>query len=83
MLHTVHHIGKCYAAAIEDRGHDVRAMVILVTHFAARLDSLRPVNHERIGGPAIIEEPTTTIVLPPGSVAHVRDGHYLVEVGSG
>ena len=36
-----------------------------------------------IGGPAIIEEPTTTIVLPAGSVAHVRAGHYLVEVDDG
>jgi N-methylhydantoinase A len=35
-----------------------------------------------VDGPAIIEEPTTTIVLPAGSVATVRSGHYLVEVGS-
>jgi N-methylhydantoinase A len=34
-----------------------------------------------VDGPAIIEEPTTTIVLPAGSVATVRSGHYLVEVG--
>lgn len=34
----------------------------------------------RIEGPAIIEEPTTTIVLDPGSVAQVRPTHYLVEI---
>lgn len=34
----------------------------------------------RIEGPAIIEEPTTTIVLDPGSVAQVRSTHYLVEI---
>jgi N-methylhydantoinase A len=35
-----------------------------------------------VKGPAIIEEPTTTIVLIPGSAAHVRPGHYLVDVGA-
>jgi N-methylhydantoinase A len=34
-----------------------------------------------VKGPAIIEEPTTTVVLVPGSAAHVRPGHYLVDVG--
>ena len=34
----------------------------------------------RIEGPAVIEEPTTTIVLDPGSVALVRPSHYLVEI---
>ncbi|MBJ7330122.1 MAG: hydantoinase/oxoprolinase family protein [Solirubrobacteraceae bacterium] len=34
----------------------------------------------QIEGPAIIEEPTTTIVLDPGSVAIVRPTHYLVEI---
>jgi N-methylhydantoinase A len=34
----------------------------------------------RIEGPAVIEEPTTTIVLDPGSVAVGRPTHYLVEV---
>jgi N-methylhydantoinase A len=34
----------------------------------------------RIEGPAVIEEPTTTIVLDPGSVAVVRPSHYLVEI---
>jgi N-methylhydantoinase A len=34
----------------------------------------------RIGGPAIIREPTTTIVLPAGSAATVSDlGNYLLE----
>ena len=33
-----------------------------------------------VAGPAIIEEPTTTIVLPDGAIATVRPGHYLVEV---
>ncbi|WP_063043858.1 hydantoinase/oxoprolinase family protein [Nocardia pseudovaccinii] len=38
--------------------------------------------HE-IAGPAIIEEPTTTIVLPPGATAHVTStGNYLIEVGA-
>ena len=35
----------------------------------------------RIEGPAVIEEPTTTIVLDPGSVAIIRPTHYLVEIG--
>jgi N-methylhydantoinase A len=35
-----------------------------------------------VKGPAIIEEPTTTIVLIPGSAALVRPAHYLVEVGA-
>jgi N-methylhydantoinase A len=33
-----------------------------------------------IRGPAIIEEPTTTIVLVPGSSCTVRASHYLVEI---
>jgi N-methylhydantoinase A len=36
----------------------------------------------RIEGPAVIEEPTTTIVLDPGSVALVRPTHYLVEIAA-
>jgi N-methylhydantoinase A len=36
----------------------------------------------RLEGPAVIEEPTTTIVLDPGSVALVRPTHYLVEVAA-
>ena len=35
---------------------------------------------DRVAGPAIVEEPTTTVVVPPGALAHVRPGHYLVEV---
>ena len=35
-----------------------------------------------IDGPAIIEEPTTTIVLIPGARATVRPAHYLVDVGA-
>jgi N-methylhydantoinase A len=35
---------------------------------------------DRVAGPAIIEEPTTTIVLDPGSVTIVRPTHYLVEI---
>ena len=35
-----------------------------------------------VAGPAIIEEPTTTIVLPDGAIATVRPGHYIVEVAS-
>ena len=35
----------------------------------------------RVEGPAIIEEPTTTIVVLPGSTVRVRASHYLVEVG--
>jgi N-methylhydantoinase A len=35
-----------------------------------------------VKGPAIIEEPTTTLVLIPGSAAVVRPAHYLVEVGA-
>jgi len=36
---------------------------------------------ERIDGPAIIAEPTSTLVLPPGSSATVTEsGHYQVEV---
>jgi N-methylhydantoinase A len=36
---------------------------------------------ETVDGPAIIEEPTTTIVIPPGAQARVRPSHYLVDVG--
>jgi N-methylhydantoinase A len=34
-----------------------------------------------IVGPAILSEPTTTIVLDPGCTALVRPSHYLLEVG--
>ncbi len=34
-----------------------------------------------IAAPAVIEESNTTIVLPPGSRAMVRNGHYRVETG--
>jgi N-methylhydantoinase A len=34
----------------------------------------------RIASPAVIEEPTTTIVLPPGSSCLVRPSHYLIEI---
>ena len=33
-----------------------------------------------IQGPAILEEPTTTIVVPPGSSVTIRDSHYFVHV---
>ena len=36
---------------------------------------------DEIVGPAIIEEPTTTIVIPPGARAMVRANHYLIDVG--
>jgi N-methylhydantoinase A len=36
---------------------------------------------DAIDGPAIIEEPTTTIVIPPGARAMVRPSHYLIDVG--
>ena len=36
---------------------------------------------ERGEGPAIIEEPTTTVVSIPGARATVRSTHYLIEVG--
>jgi N-methylhydantoinase A len=36
---------------------------------------------DAIEGPAIIEEPTTTIVIPPGARATVRPSHYLIDVG--
>ncbi len=36
---------------------------------------------ERVEGPAIIEEPTTTVVIIPGARATVRSTHYLIEVG--
>jgi len=38
----------------------------------------------RIAGPAIVSEPTTTVVLYPSSTATAgRHGSYLIEVGSG
>ena len=37
---------------------------------------------DTIPGPAIIEEPTTTIVVIPGATATVRPAHYLIAVGS-
>jgi len=33
-----------------------------------------------IEGPAVIEEPTTTIVIPPGAVALTRSTHYLISM---
>ncbi len=33
-----------------------------------------------IEGPAVIEEPTTTIVIPPGAVALTRATHYLISM---
>lgn len=35
-----------------------------------------------IDGPAIIEEPTTTVVIIPGARATVRATHYLIDVGA-
>lgn len=32
-------------------------------------------------GPAIIEEATTTIIIPPGAAARVRASHYLIDIG--
>src|SRR5690606_1471704 len=37
---------------------------------------------ETVSGPAIIEETTTTIVLPPGARATIRPSHYLIDVGA-
>ncbi len=34
-------------------------------------------------GPAVIEEPTTTIVLDPGATAHTRPTHYLITIEKG
>ena len=34
-----------------------------------------------VTGPAIIEETTTTIVIPPGARARVRTSHYLIDTG--
>ncbi|MEZ5101817.1 MAG: hydantoinase B/oxoprolinase family protein [Thermoleophilia bacterium] len=37
----------------------------------------------RVAGPAIVAEPTSTLVVPPGSEAVVTaQGHYLLEVGA-
>ncbi len=36
---------------------------------------------DEVQGPAIIEEPTTTIVIPPGARVLVRPNHYLIDVG--
>jgi N-methylhydantoinase A len=36
---------------------------------------------DKVLGPAIIEEPTTTIVVIPGAGALVRPTHYLIDVG--
>jgi N-methylhydantoinase A len=44
-----------------------------------RGDSLVP--GQRIEGPAIISETTTTLVLIPGSSVLVRPSHYLLDVG--
>lgn len=44
-----------------------------------RADDLRL--GDEITGPAIIEEPTTTIIVPPGARASVRPSHYLIDVG--
>jgi N-methylhydantoinase A len=44
-----------------------------------RGDQLRPGNV--VAGPAIIEEPTTTLVIIPGARALARATHYLVEIG--
>lgn len=42
-------------------------------------ERLRP--GDRIEGPAIVEEPTTTIVIIPGARAEMRGTHYLIEPG--
>jgi N-methylhydantoinase A len=52
-----------------------RKLVLAQVRRAADLDL-----GDRIAGPAIIEEPTTTIVIPPGACAQVRASHYLIEV---
>ncbi len=36
-----------------------------------------------IEGPAVIEEPTTTIVLDPGSTAYTQPTHYLITIDKG
>jgi N-methylhydantoinase A len=36
---------------------------------------------DTVAGPAIIEEPTTTIVIIPGALAQVRPTHYFIDVG--
>ena len=36
---------------------------------------------DTVVGPAIIEEPTTTIVIIPGALAQVRPTHYFIDVG--
>jgi N-methylhydantoinase A len=36
---------------------------------------------DTIAGPAIIEEATTTIVIPPGAKAQAKPSHYLIDVG--
>jgi N-methylhydantoinase A len=37
----------------------------------------------RIEGPAIIAEPTTTVVVPPGASAHLSPGDaYLIHTGA-
>ena len=46
-----------------------------------RGELLRP--GDRVEGPAIIEEHTTTIVIIPGASALVRPTHYLIDVGAG
>jgi N-methylhydantoinase A len=46
-----------------------------------RGERLRP--GDLVEGPAIIEEPTTTIVVIPGARALVRPTHYLIDVGGG
>ena len=42
----------------------------------------RPRRRRDRDGPAVLQAPTTTILLRPGDVLHVReDGTFLIDVG--
>jgi N-methylhydantoinase A len=46
------------------------------------IDGVKLVPNREIAGPAIVEEPTTTIVVPPGSVGRLTAaGNYIFEIG--
>lgn len=75
--------------ARRSKAHSVKAGSTRTAYFDGRAYDTVIVRGEamqpggELEGPAIIEEPTTTIVLPPRSTATVTPtGNYLIEVGA-
>src|SRR5262245_20303268 len=52
LFYAVDNLGPLDAAALEDCGHDVGTVMILVAHLTTGLDALGPMDDQRIAGPA-------------------------------